>query len=104
MKKTNVFLETIEHDTRYTKATLDVHNLLPREINATIPPEYRLGMIVDTICNHSSVEFDVGLNAFYGEATRSHIKPTEAPYDDTEAAIPEKRSKCSCTKLGMKTI
>ena len=87
MEKTNVLLEAIEHNTRYTKATLDVCNLLPSEINANVPPEYRLGHIVDTICNHSSVEKGVGLDALYGKATQPHIKPTEAPYDDTYAAI-----------------
>ena len=52
-----------------------------------VPPEYRLGNIADTICNHSLVEKGVGLDAFYGEATQFHIKSTEAPSDDTEAAM-----------------
>ena len=55
MEKTDVFLGAIANDTRYTKATLDIQNLLPREIEDNVPPEYRLGNIVDTICNHSSV-------------------------------------------------
>ena len=88
MEKTNVFLGAIENDTRYTKATLDVRNLLTREIGDNVPPEYRLGQIAFTICNHSSpVERGVGLVVLYGEATQPHIKSTEAPYDDTEAAI-----------------
>ena len=31
MEKTNAFLGAIANDTRYTKATMDVRNLLPRE-------------------------------------------------------------------------
>ena len=80
-----MLLGAIENDTRYTKATLDVRNLLPREIDDIVPPEYRLGTIADTICIHSSVEKGVDLDVFYGEATQPHIKSTEAPYDDTEA-------------------
>ena len=45
------------------------------------------GHIADTICNHSSIEKGVGLDAFYGEATQTRIKSTEAPYNDTESAI-----------------
>ena len=87
MEKTNVFLGAIANDTRYTKATLDVQNLLPRKIDDNVPPEYRLGNIAEAICNHSSIEKGVELDAFYGEATQPHIKSTEAPSDDTEAAI-----------------
>ena len=87
MEKTNVFLDAIANDTRYTKAILDIRNLLPREISDNVPPEYRLGHIADTICNHSLVEKGVDLDAFYGEATQPHIKLTYAPYDDTEAAM-----------------
>ena len=89
MEKTNVFLEAIKNDTRYTKATfLDVRNLLLREIGDNAPPEYRLGHIADTICNNPSLEKGVCLDALYGEATtQPHIKSTEAPYNDTEAAI-----------------
>ena len=39
MEKTNVFLGAIANDTRYTKATLHVQNLLPREIGDVVPPE-----------------------------------------------------------------
>ena len=56
MEKTNVFLGAIANDTRYTKDTLDIRNLLPREIGDNVPPEYRLGHIADTIRNPSSVE------------------------------------------------
>ena len=87
MKKPNVFLGAIKNDTRYTNAILNVINLLPQDINADIPPQYRLGHIADTICNHSSVEKGVRLNAFYGEATQPYIKYTETPYNDTEAAM-----------------
>ena len=84
---TNVFLGAIENDTRCTKATLDICNVLPRDINATVPHKYRLGHIAETICNHASVEKGVGFDAYYGEATQPLIKSIEAPYDDTEAAI-----------------
>ena len=88
MEKTNIFLGAIANDTRYTKATLDVLNLLPREIEDISSPEYRLlGHIADTICNHSLVKIGVGLDAFYGEATQPHMKSTEALYDDMEAVI-----------------
>ena len=63
------------------------YRIYSRKIEDNVPPEYRLGNIANTICNHSSVEKGVGLNAFYGEATQSRIKSTETPSDDTEAAI-----------------
>ena len=98
MEKINVFLGDIANATRYLKATLNVRNLLPREIEDNAPPEYRLGNIADTICNHSSVEERVGLDAFYGETTQPHIKSTEAPSDDTEAAIHWVNGKEKCPK------
>ena len=83
-----MFLGAIKNDTRYTKqTTLDIYNVLPKDINAAVPHEYRLGHIVETICNHASVEKGVGLDAYYEEATQPHIKSTEALYDDTGAAI-----------------
>ena len=45
MEKTNVFLGDIESDTKYTKETLDIWNVLPRDINMTAPHKYRLGHI-----------------------------------------------------------
>ena len=86
-EKTNVFLGAMSNDTRYTKVILDIRDLLPREIDDNVPPEYRLGHIANIICNHSLVEKGVGLDTFYGEATQPHIKSTEAPWDDTEAAV-----------------
>ena len=76
MEKTNVFLDAIANDIRYTKVTMDVRNLLPREIDDNVPPEYRLGNIADTIYNHSSADKGVGLDTFYGEVTQPHIKST----------------------------
>ena len=98
MEKTNVFLDAIANDIRYTKVTMDVRNLLPREIDDNVPPEYRLGNIADTIYNHSSADKGVGLDTFYGEATQPHIKSTEAPCDDTEAAIQRVNEKEKCPK------
>ena len=46
-----------------------------------------MGHIADTIYNHSLVEQRIGLDEFYIEATQSHTKSTEAPYDDTEVVI-----------------
>ena len=123
MEKTNVFIGAIANDTQYTKAALDIRNLLPREIGDNVPPEYGLGHIVDIICNHSSVEKDyrlghiadticshssvetgVGLDAFYGEATQLHIRSTEASYDDTEATIHQINGKRKETKKATCTV
>ena len=64
MEKTNAFLGAITNDTKYTKATLDIWNLFPQEIEDNVSPEYRLGNITDTVCNHSSAEKGVGLDTF----------------------------------------
>ena len=87
MEKTNVFLWVIKSDTRFTKVTLDIRNVLLRKINGIVPHEYRFGHIAETIYNHASVEKWVGLDAHYSEAIQPYIKSTEAPFDDTEATI-----------------
>ena len=88
MEKTNMFLGNIKPDTRYSKATPNVRNGLPRDINAEVPMQYRLDHIADTICCHLLVDKGNGLDVFNEEAPQPHhIRSTEAPYDDTEATI-----------------
>ena len=98
MEKTYAFLGATENNTGYTKVTLDLRNGLPDFVNAEAPPLYRPGHIADYICNHSSVEKEVGLDAFHGEATQPHIKSTEALYDDMEAAIHRVNGKAERTQ------